>query len=140
MPRTVSGYPKPSGRKWQEVRMAVFRAHGRICVLCGHDGANQVDHVIPVAVAPQLAWTMSNLRPCHGVPRNRCQTCGQACNQAKQANQLVDPSQVKQLRPKLSSSSKPSPALDRVPGPLDGRVCGPDCRGGHRAGNPARCW
>ena len=68
--------------------MSVFRRYGRICWLCGHDGANQVDHVIPVAVSPQLSWQLGNLRPAHGVPGNRCETCGQACNQAKAAGQL----------------------------------------------------
>lgn len=85
MSRSPSPYRKPSGRAWQAIRLRVFAIHGRICVICGHDGSNQVDHVIPVAVAPELAFVLTNLRPVHGVPRNRCPVCGQACNQAKAA-------------------------------------------------------
>lgn len=73
------------GRRWQAFRQIVFRQYGRTCHICGHDGANQVDHVIPVAVAPQLAWVLSNCRPAHGVPGNKCPVCGKACNQARQA-------------------------------------------------------
>ena len=38
---------KPNGRRWTMLRTAVFAAYGRTCHLCGHGGANQVDHVIP---------------------------------------------------------------------------------------------
>jgi 5-methylcytosine-specific restriction endonuclease McrA len=40
-----------------------------ICWLCGNGGADTVDHVVPLAVAPQLAEVRSNLKPAHGKKR-----------------------------------------------------------------------
>lgn len=79
-------YPKPSGRRWQAMRLRVFAIYGRECHLCGHGGSNQIDHLVPVSVDPALAWSLENLKPVHGVPGNRCPVCGLACNQVKQAN------------------------------------------------------
>jgi hypothetical protein len=75
-------YASPSGRRWQKFRQVVFASYGRTCHLCGHDGANQVDHLLTVLEYPQYAWTLENCRPCHGT-RNRCPVCGRCCNQSR---------------------------------------------------------
>ena len=59
---------KPNGRRWTMLRTAVFAAYGRTCHLCGHGGANQVDHVIPVPIRPDLGWVLENLRPAPECP------------------------------------------------------------------------
>jgi len=119
--RTHNSMRKPNGRRWMQVRAAVFATYGRTCHICGHDGSNQVDHLVPQAVAPQLGWELSNLRPAHGAPGNKCPVCGIACNQARQAGVIV---------PKPAS---PQPA--RKPG---GRcTLQPYCDG--MAGHPFNC-
>ncbi|GAA4626642.1 hypothetical protein GCM10023196_035700 [Actinoallomurus vinaceus] len=73
-----------SARPWNRLRAQVLDpAHGgsRVCWLCGHDGATDVDHVIPRTVAPELELDITNLRPAHGV--KGCDTCGRKCNREK---------------------------------------------------------
>lgn len=73
------------GRPWRRVRAQVLADHGGICHLCGHPGAGDVDHRVPLA-----AWTAqgghpedpANLAPAHGA-YSRCAVCGRCCNQAK---------------------------------------------------------
>ena len=72
--------PRISARPWARIRARVLEA-SRICWLCGHDGATDVDHVIPRSKAPELAFDISNLRPAHGV--KGCATCGRKCNREK---------------------------------------------------------
>ena len=56
-------------------------ATSRVCWLCGHDGADAVDHKIPWTLRPDLADDPTNLAPAHHkVP---CPTCGIKCNQVK---------------------------------------------------------
>lgn len=52
-------------------------AASRTCWLCGHDGADQADHV----VARQHGGGHGQLRPAHGT--QPCPTCGVRCNQVK---------------------------------------------------------
>ena len=71
-----------------------FLAANPNCWLCGHPGADQVDHAIPTSIAPDLAMDPSNWRPAHGV--RGCPLCpktvsadkrrhgkSRKCNQAK---------------------------------------------------------
>jgi hypothetical protein len=63
----------------------MFRIHGTICHLCGHDGATVADHLIPYRERPDLIADVSNMRPAHGTRRQlapgnvyrdaRCQVC-----------------------------------------------------------------
>ena len=55
--RTVSG--------WEQQRRArrVLYAHDTVCHICGHIGATEVDHVVPLAEGG--ADDESNLRPAH---------------------------------------------------------------------------
>ncbi|MDQ3344259.1 MAG: HNH endonuclease, partial [Actinomycetota bacterium] len=50
-----------------------------ICWLCGHDGADSVDHVIALANGG-APLDPNNLRPAHHLP---CTTCAIRCNRAK---------------------------------------------------------
>ena len=59
--------------RWQAVRARVLRDEP-VCRSCARQGltepAKQVDHIVPLAVAPHLAYVRSNLQPvctaCHG--------------------------------------------------------------------------
>jgi len=53
-----------SGHKWRQIRMQVLAANNT-CWLCGLPGADTVDHIIPLSLAPELAHEMSNLKPAH---------------------------------------------------------------------------
>ena len=98
--------PNPGGRRWQAFRQVVFATYGRTCHLCGHDGANQVDHVISVLEAPHLAWDLQNCRPAHGT-RNRCPVCGRCCNQARLAGPKRPVLATSPVRPALSNGATP---------------------------------
>ena len=74
--------PGIGSHAWDLLRARVFGAYGRACWICGHAGANQVDHVQSYTEHPELAFALSNMRPAHG-SGNRCVTCGQCCNQVK---------------------------------------------------------
>ncbi|MDR7278923.1 HNH endonuclease [Catenuloplanes atrovinosus] len=75
------GKPGPRGSRYRRARNAVL-AQSTICHLCGHADADQVDHVRPRSLNPELDDAdHTNLAPAHGV--NGCPTCGEKCNQAK---------------------------------------------------------
>jgi 5-methylcytosine-specific restriction endonuclease McrA len=59
--------PKYDGRtshKWKKLRLQVLAASD-VCWLCSRPGADTVDHILPLALYPELAHDMSNLRPAH---------------------------------------------------------------------------
>lgn len=72
-----------AGFRWEKFRELVFATYGDTCWLCHHGGARQVDHVESLTERPELAFTLANCRPAHGAPRNKCQVCGQNCNQLR---------------------------------------------------------
>jgi len=74
--RPLSEYLTPA------TRHAVLTAHYGVCHICGHPGAEQVDHVIPWSqwAGPGSAHHPSNLAPAHG---ENCTTCGRACHPDK---------------------------------------------------------
>jgi len=67
------------GRPWRRLRAQIL-AESDVCHWCGHPGANAVDHLVPISRGgdPQ---GRGNLAPIHG--RERCPTCGRACNSVK---------------------------------------------------------
>lgn len=75
-----------TGRPWRRVREQVLAASD-ICHLCGHAGAGDVDHALPLALLNAMGIDPRDtayLRPAHGA-LSRCPTCGLCCNQAKGA-------------------------------------------------------
>ena len=80
---------RPSGWRWTKFTQLVLATYGDTCHLCGHGGARQADHLIPVCDAPELAWELANVRPAHGGWRNKCATCGRACNQVRGARSII---------------------------------------------------
>lgn len=73
---------RPRGRAWQELRRKVLILHHGVCHICGHPGATQVDHVMPLALGGHPT-DMRNLRPAHGPGAAACPTCGRKCNRTK---------------------------------------------------------
>ena len=73
----------PSGHRWRIFKQLVTRTYGDTCMVCGHGGARQAGHVIPITERPDLTFSLANIRPVHGVPGNRCYQCsknGINCN------------------------------------------------------------
>lgn len=64
-----------TGRPWERVKARVLRG-STVCHLCGHDGADTADHIIPVSHGGQV-YAVNNLRPAHHAP---CPTCRVPCN------------------------------------------------------------
>jgi 5-methylcytosine-specific restriction endonuclease McrA len=83
MGRTHNYLRPPGGRRWSQIRLIVLATYGGICHLCQHPGAQQVDHLIPVSLRPDLGWVVSNLRPAHGGKNNPCPVCHLRCNQVR---------------------------------------------------------
>jgi len=67
----------------KEFTRMVILSYGGICHICNHPGARQVDHLKPVTEYPELMLRMSNCRPAHGAPGNRCPVCHENCNQLR---------------------------------------------------------
>jgi 5-methylcytosine-specific restriction endonuclease McrA len=85
---TYTGVAGRHGGAFRKARATVLRA-SRTCWLCGHDGADSVDHVIPRALCIatgriDLLNATSNLRPAHHHP---CPECGQRCNRKRGTGQ-----------------------------------------------------
>lgn len=76
------------GRPWRRMRAAVLAASD-VCWICGHQGADSVDHLHPLARGGS-ALDPSNLAPAH---HNPCPTCGRRCNASRGAGRGVDPEQ-----------------------------------------------
>lgn len=55
------------GRDWSRARAAAFKLYGTRCWMCGHHGADTIDHLIEVDKGGTNALT--NLRPAHGRKR-----------------------------------------------------------------------
>lgn len=62
-----------STRRWREVIRPGVLNGSDVCWWCGHPGANAVDHLTPISVAPELAESPDNLAPIHG--REGCPIC-----------------------------------------------------------------
>jgi hypothetical protein len=76
--------------RWQKLRREVIEQSGGICFHCGHLGAREADHLVPVEVDPSLALVRSNIVASHGSSRgaeSRCWVCdprrGRCCNQSR---------------------------------------------------------
>lgn len=70
--RSYSDTPRKrlSGEKLQKLRKQVFNYYGEQCWLCGGEGADTIDHIIPVADGGDDS--LDNLRPAHGRKSKHC--------------------------------------------------------------------
>lgn len=59
---TQPGDPRKTSR-WQRIRKQLL-AENDICWLCGHPGADSIDHVVPIRRGGE-PFELSNLRPAH---------------------------------------------------------------------------
>lgn len=85
-----------------KVRAMVMRQHNGICHLCGHGGADEIDHIIGVAQwrreqRPGSVHHPSNLAPAHGAP---CLTCGKTCHKDKTQNEAYEARWGSRRRPR----------------------------------------
>lgn len=79
MPRSLGR----GGRRWRTARTQVLAA-STTCWLCGHGGADSVDHEPALGILEAAGLDPCDpqyLRPAHGV--NGCPTCGRKCNREK---------------------------------------------------------
>ncbi|WP_084963737.1 HNH endonuclease [Thermoactinospora rubra] len=67
------------GRPWRRIRAQILAA-SQTCWICGHGGADTVDHVIPLTLGG-APLDPANLRPAHGV--KGCPVCRRKCNSSK---------------------------------------------------------
>lgn len=72
-----------SGSREQKRARHVLLAHDGLCHVCGHHGADQVDHV--VALTEGGADTLDNLRPIHAEPCHREKTAAEAARARSRA-------------------------------------------------------
>ena len=60
----TSPYAGRSTRQWKRLRARVLE-QSDICWLCGQAGADTLDHIVPLSVAPHLAESPDNVAPAH---------------------------------------------------------------------------
>jgi 5-methylcytosine-specific restriction endonuclease McrA len=80
MPWANARRPQPGN--WKYLKAKILRDHAGVCHLCGHPGAAQVDHIIPVKLWLERHITgsphhPSNLAPAHATA---CPVCGRRCH------------------------------------------------------------
>lgn len=69
---------------WKRRRLIVLNTHRRICHVCQHGQADEVDHVIPQYQGG--SDDLANLRPIHGAA---CPTCSDRCHVTKTAREAA---------------------------------------------------
>lgn len=78
------GMTERMGGRKRQARNARILAASDVCHICGHGGADAVDHVVPLhprAGGMQGTEDAANLRPAHH--DTSCPTCGRKCNREK---------------------------------------------------------
>ena len=61
---------RPRGRTNQKLRERVFAEYGSTCWLCGHEGADTIDHLVMISKGGSN--DLENLRPAHGRKTEFC--------------------------------------------------------------------
>lgn len=68
MPSKKDNRPSSTERgydgKWNQLR-ALFLKRNKACVVCGKEGADTVDHMMPIRTHPELRLDWKNLRAMH---------------------------------------------------------------------------
>jgi 5-methylcytosine-specific restriction endonuclease McrA len=77
--------------EYRQLRARILR-ESDVCIVCGHGGADAVDHIQPVSRGG-ARQDPGNLAPIHGVAG--CSVCLRKCNSEKGARSLAE---VMQLR------------------------------------------
>jgi hypothetical protein len=68
--------------KWYEAwRRAVRERWGTVCHLCGHEGADSADHLVPLSVWGNQPYDPALSRMAHGI--GGCPTCKLKCNSSR---------------------------------------------------------
>lgn len=73
--------------RWYRKAKAEYLLANPTCWICGHLGADQIDHLIHASKAPDLRYEVANWRPAHGW--RKCPSCRQACNQRRGTKHTV---------------------------------------------------
>ena len=82
----VSTTARPHTRAIRRRNTQVITDGRGICHLCGHEGADAADHIVPLAKGG--SDTRDNLAPAHHF--EPCPTCGHKCNRVK-SDKVVAP-------------------------------------------------
>jgi hypothetical protein len=76
------------GRPFRRAKAQMHALYGYVCVHCGHGGAGEADHVVPLSIDPNQPVDPTLMRPSHG-SNYPCPVCpglgpkGRACNQER---------------------------------------------------------
>lgn len=57
----------------------MFAIYGDTCHLCGHYGAGEADHLVPISIDADQPIDPHAMRPAHGA-NAPCPVCGRLCN------------------------------------------------------------
>lgn len=75
---------RPAPGNWKTLKASILVRDANVCHVCGHDGANEVDHVVPTTQGG--SHDPSNLAAIHG---GRCPTCQRKCHIEKTAREAA---------------------------------------------------
>lgn len=90
-------YPVPKG--WKATRNRIMNRDNGCCYVCGHEGADQIDHIISIANGGSHDDT--NLAPIHRVP----------CHSTKTRTEQVQRTVTTQPAPKLRRNPEKHPGF-----------------------------
>lgn len=76
-----------SGRPARRAKTRMHELYGYVCHICGHPGAGESDHLIPLKDWPDQPVDPELWRPAHGT-HYPCPVCGRRCNQERGAKPL----------------------------------------------------
>lgn len=79
---TTRHHKHRGGRPYTRTKQRMHDLFGWVCHLCGHGGAGESDHLIPLSVWPDQPLDAELMRPAHGA-NYPCPTCGRKCNQER---------------------------------------------------------
>lgn len=89
------------GRPYRRARGQMFAIYGDRCHLCGHHGAGEADHLIPISIDADQPIDPHAMRPSHG-SNAPCPVCPprngkpRACNQERGNRAITRPLKTSQ--------------------------------------------